>query len=100
MNEQITLITVNSAGNSFNRVTEKVKRTVFCTEDSISQREFFEATAQGLKAEIKVKLWTQDYNGEKIVEYGTDETGKPKEYKVYRTFKRFDITELYLASEG
>ena len=94
MNEQITLIAVTTEGDSFDCVTTKTAKTVFCAEESISQREFFEASVQGLKAELKLKLWTQDYNGEQTAEYNG------RHYHIYRTYKRFDMTEIYLASEG
>lgn len=94
MNEQIILIATTSEGNSFDRVVNEKKNTVFCTKHSVSQREFFDANSAGLKAELKFKLWTQDYNGELKAEYNG------KRYKVYRTYENFDTTEIYLASEG
>lgn len=100
MNEQVTLISITSSGNSFDRIETKNSNTVFCTEKSVGQKEFFDAEARGFKAEYQLDIWSQDYKGEKIAEYGTDEDGKPKQYKIYRTFKKGDMIELYLASEG
>lgn len=100
MNEQVTLISVTSSGNSFDRKETEIRNTVFCTEKNVGQKEFYEAEARGLKAEYQLEVWAQDYNGEKRAEYGTDEENKPKPYKIYRTFKKGDKFELYLASEG
>jgi len=100
MNEEVTLISISSDGDSFDRVKTERKNTVFCEEKSITQSEFFEASSRGLKAEYKLEIWTQDYNGEASAEYCTDKNGKPIRYQIYRTFKKNDITEIYLASEG
>lgn len=100
MNEEVTLIAVTSSGNSFDRKQTIIRNTVFCAEKSVGQKEFFSAEARGLKAEYQLDIWAQDYNGEETAEYGTDKDGKPKQYKIYRTFKKGDKLELYLASEG
>ena len=94
MNEQITLISSTTCGNGIKLKVTENKHIVFCAKESISQREFFEANAAGLKAELKLKLWKQDYNGEQIAEYDG------KRYKIYRTYEQFDVIEIYLASEG
>lgn len=100
MNEQVTLISIASEGDSFDRVTNESRNVVFCEEKSITQSEFFETSSRGLKAEHKLEIWSQDYNGETLAEYGVDKNGKPLKYQIYRTFKKHDITEIYLASEG
>lgn len=100
MNEQVTLVSVKSSGNSFDRIETKFRNTVFCTEKNVGQQEFFEAEARGVKAEYQLEIWAQDYNGEKIAEYGVDDSGKPKQYKIYRTFKKGDKLEIYLADGG
>lgn len=100
MNEQVTLISVDSSGNSFNRTENEHKNTIHCTEDNVGRREFFDAEAQGYKAEYKLIVWIFDYNGETTAEYGKDKNGKAKRYKIYRTHKLGDKLELYLADEG
>ena len=100
MNEQVTLITVVSSGNGFNRTETETRNTVFCTEADMGRREFFDAEASGIKAEYKLNVWSHEYNGETVVEYGTDKDGNPKRYKVYRTHNVGDEIELYLADEG
>lgn len=100
MNEQVTLISVTSSGNGFNRTEDEARNTIFCTEHDVSRREFFDAEANGIKAEYKLNVWSHEYNGETIAEYGTDEDGKAKRYKIYRTHGLGDEIELYLADEG
>lgn len=100
MNEQVTLISVTGSGNSFDRTKDIVRNLIFCTEKSVGQKEFYDADSRGLKAEYQLEIWAQDYNGETTAEYGVDENGKAKQYKIYRTFKKGDKLELYLASEG
>ncbi len=100
MNEQVTLISVDSEGNSFNRIETETRNTIFCTEHNVGRREFFDAEARGIKSECKLCVWSQEYNGETIAEYGVDKNGKPKRYKIYRTYKVGEEIELYLADEG
>ena len=100
MNEQVTLISVNTNGNGFNRTEQEDRRTVFCRESNIGRREFFDAEANGIKAECKLNVWYQEYKGETIAEYGVDKSGKAKRYKIYRTHKVGEEIELYLADEG
>lgn len=94
MNDQVTLITKNSTGNSFSRAETTEENTVWCVAESVTQREFFEATARGLKAEHKLIVWSQDYHGELQAVFGG------KMFQIYRTYRKYDRTELYLASEG
>lgn len=94
MQEQVTLITIASSGNSFNRTQNESKNTVFCTEHNVGRREFFDAEANGIKAEYKLNVWSHEYGGETIAEY------KNKRYKIYRTHTVGDEIELYLADEG
>lgn len=94
MNEQVTLISVISSGNSFNRTEKETRNTIFCTEYNVGSREFFSAEASGIKAEYKLNVWSHEYSGETIAEY------KNKRYKIYRTHTVGDEIELYLADEG
>ncbi len=100
MNEQVTLISVTSSGNSFNHTESEACNTIFCTEHNVGRREFFDAEASGIKAEYKLNVWAHEYNGETIAEYGVDADGKAKRYKIYRTHKVGDEIELYLSNEG
>ena len=72
------------------QIPERTKREVFAEIKSISQSEFFNAGQSGLKPEYKITVWTQEYNGERLVEYND------RIYTVYRTYIGKDRTELYL----
>ncbi len=100
MQEQVTLISKTSSGNSFNRIEKETSNTIFCTEHNVGRREFYDAESNGIKAEYKLNVWSHEYNGETIAEYGTDKNGEAKRYKIYRTHKVGDEIELYLADEG
>jgi len=100
MNEQVTLVSVVSSGNGFNRTENETRNTIFCTEHNVGRREFYDAEASGIKAGYKLNVWSHEYNGETIAEYGTDENGKAKKYKIYRTHTVGDEIEIYLADEG
>ncbi len=94
MQEQVTLITIVSSGNGFNRTEKETRKTIFCTEYNVGRREFFSAEASGIKAEYKLNVWSHEYGGETIAEY------KNNRYKIYRTHTVGDEIELYLADEG
>ena len=67
------------------------KREVFCTKESVSEKEFFEGSRNGFRPEMKFRMFSGDYNHEQIVEY----EGTP--YEVYRTYVRSDeMIELYV----
>lgn len=77
--------TVNEYGDTVQTFTE---RNVFAEVKSISQSEFYQAQATGLKPEIKFVIADfYDYQGEKILSYkpfGADET---EDYTVLRTYR-------------
>lgn len=86
--DKITLIaetdTVNEYGDT---VTTETERTIFAQVKSISQSEFYQAQAVGLKPEVKFVISDfADYQGEKKLKYapfgGTEEI-----YTVLRTFR-------------
>jgi hypothetical protein len=86
-----TQITEDDIGN---QIEQEVRKEVFCTVESISQTEFFQAAQNGLKAQLKVIMSEFDYSGETVVEY-------QKRYSVYRTFLRNDERiELYLTEKA
>ena len=56
---------------------------------SVTMSEFYEAGRNGLRPEFVFKMFLDDYNGEKLVEYNG------KRYEVYRTYMgRSDTIEL------
>lgn len=80
-----------NAGGFPNPATEQ-SRSVFCNKKSVGYSEFYKASQAGYKAELKIDLHTQDYEGETLVEI------EGKRYKVLRTYdsKGGEFTELTL----
>lgn len=86
--DKITLIaetdTVNEYGDT---VTTETERTIFAQFKSISQSEFYQAQAVGLKPEVKFVISDfADYQGEKKLKY-TPFGGTEEVYTVLRTFR-------------
>ena len=79
---EVDLLTIKNDVDDIGDVVETVTRnTIFCNEKSISQSEFYQAHAQGLKPQIKLVIKVSDYNKEQVVEY------EGVRYRVLRTFK-------------
>jgi SPP1 family predicted phage head-tail adaptor len=79
---EVDLLTIKNDVDDIGDVVETVTRnTIFCNEKSISQSEFYQAHAQGLKPQIKLVIKVADYNKEQVVEY------EGVRYRVLRTFK-------------
>lgn len=88
----ITLINTDTATtDSIGQIVETETTTdLFAEISSISQSEFMQAGQIGLKPEYKFKIWQDEYNNQKIVEYNG------LRYFVYRTFLAKDgRIELY-----
>ena len=78
------LIKVDVIGKdeNLNEITEKTETEVFVEERSVTCDEFYQASAQGLKPSVVLRLaYSMDYSGEELVEYDG------KTYTVIRTFK-------------
>lgn len=75
---------------------ERDERTVYCTVQSVGMREVYEATAHGLRPEIKIRLTHQfDYDGEPYCELNG------VQYEIIRTwFEETDGIELILQRRG
>ena len=69
------------------------EKKVFCNIKSIGQSEFYQAQVAGLKPEIKVEVKLQD-----ILDNATHFKIKDKIYKILRTYKLQDKTEITLTS--
>lgn len=75
--------------------SRETARQVFCSVQSVTASEFFEAGRNGLNPEYRFTVFFGDYNGEKIVEY------KGKRYGVYRTYQaKTDTLEIYVERKG
>ena len=76
-------------------VPKEVSREVFCRVGSISQNEWYAAGNAGLKAQLKLTLFSGDYQGEAIVELDG------VRYGVYRTYlAKHSQMELYLEQKA
>lgn len=58
------------------------EKEVFATVESVGQGEFFAAAQTGLKAEFKIVVWIDDYDGEVWVKI------QNRNYDIYRTYMR------------
>lgn len=95
-NEIIFLVaktsTTNNVGDS---IQTEVKEMRFAKLKSISQTEFYQAHANGLKPEIKFALPdVLDYDGQEEIIYNNFR------YKVLRTFKPEDSNEIEIVCYG
>jgi len=77
--------TVDSYGDTVQTFTE---RQVFAEVKSISQSEFYQAQATGLKPEIKFIIADfADYQNEKILSYKSFGADTAEDYTVLRTYR-------------
>lgn len=75
--------------------TVNTERRVFAELKSITQSEFYQAQATGLKPEIKFVLPDfLEYQGEKIVKYTEFGKTEPEYYTVLRTYRNNFQLEL------
>lgn len=84
------LIKTEEEKNSYgaNIISEKVNE-VFCNKKSIGQNESYQLSKLGFKGELKVEVWTVEYNDEELLEFNN------KKYKIQRVYHRDDEkTEL------
>lgn len=71
------------------------RREVFCTIGSVQQSEWFSAGRNGLKAQLRLKVFADDYAGETMVEVDG------VRYEIYRTYLGDNSKmELYLKKAG
>lgn len=86
-----TVQTVDSYGDL---VITETARQVFCRVESIGMKEFYQASATGLKPEIKFTLADYlDYQGERLVQYDGHR------YQVLRTYRAGQELELTCYTE-
>lgn len=90
MNELIKLITVTETTDRYGRtVTTEASKELFAAVRSITQSEFYQAQAVGLKPEYKFVIADYlEYNNEKIVEYNGIR------YSVKRTYRTGNQLEI------
>lgn len=90
----IELITVTTTKNAMGDIVEsKSYRKTFARKKSISQSEFHQAMAHGMKPEIMFVVWTREYKGEQSLKYNE------KEYNIYHTYEP-NSEEIELKCQG
>lgn len=77
------------------KVPVETKREIFCEVCSVQQSEWFSAGQKGLKAQLVLKVFPDDYAGESLIEVDGIR------YGIYRTYltKNYKL-ELYLEKKG
>ena len=95
-NDIITLVAEEISPDEFgDMAVMETTREVFAQLKSITQTEFYQAQASGLKPEVKFLLADYlDYHGELIVRYAPYELDKVLEYTVLRTYRDGNGLEL------
>lgn len=89
MDDVITLLTVEVTEDEHANQVETVtgERQVFCTVDTVTRSEFYQAAQNDLHPELVVTLsHFMDYRGEKLFRH-TDWTGAERTYEVLRTYR-------------
>lgn len=94
-NEVIYLIDYKQSVDEYGDLsTEKTERMVFAKLDSVTQSEFYQAQATGLRPEIKFTIADfLDYSAEKHLRYEPF-NGESEFYQIIRTFRKNTSLEL------
>lgn len=83
----IYLITSSKVVNEIGDIiSSEIKRKVYCDVNSIRQSEFYQAQANGFKAELSVLLRNFEYKNEEIAELDS------VRYKILRSYDKKDGT--------
>lgn len=92
----VTLISTTYRTDSISqRIPVEQRREVPCQVDGIRQSEWYSAGKQGLKPQLMVMVFDDDYQGEIIAEVDG------VRYGIYRTYPaKHGKTELYLEKKG
>lgn len=93
----VTLISTSAIRDSEGRLTGECtkERNVYATCKSVRQSEFFSAGQSGIRPELELEVWAEEYEGETIVELDGER------YTIYRSYSMpgGDKTELYLTKK-
>ena len=90
MDEVLTLIQQTQGVDEYgDPVPSETFRVVLCREESIGQAEFYQAHANGLKAEIKLVIADYlDYQGEQLLRYTPLGHTEEQLFRVLRTYRK------------
>lgn len=96
MDEILTLIQQTRGSDEYgDPVITETTRVLLCREASIGQSEFYQAHANGLKAELKLIIADYlDYNGEQLLRYTPLGQSKENTYRILRTYRNGQELEL------
>ena len=100
--QPIKLISVTKTGNQYGDFVETTsEREVFAEIKSISQSEFYQAKALGMKPEIKLVLADYlEYQGETKLKYQSYGESEEHEYTIIRTFRKGNELEIVCKRGG
>lgn len=73
--------------------SNRTKREVFCKAGGVYEKEFFDAYQSGIKAQLKLIIFFDDYQNEMLVDF------EGEIYSVYRKYRSGDELELYLRKD-
>ena len=95
-NSIIKLIKETSTVDEYgDKVVTTSERTIFAELKSIGQTEFYQATANGFKPELKFVIADYlDYQGEKQLKYQEFNSDKEETYEVIRTYRNGTSLEI------
>ena len=81
----IDLITETASAHGVHQAVTETARTVYCTVQSVSRSEFYNALNAGVQPEYVFKLaLAEDYQGERVVRY------KGQKFRIIRTYMTSD----------
>ena len=81
----IDLITETASAHGVHQAVTETARTVYCTVQSVSRSEFYNALNAGVQPEyVFVLALAEDYQGERVVRY------KGQKFRVVRTYMTAD----------
>lgn len=94
-NEVITLVNENKQVNEYgDLVITETERTIFADLKSVTQTEFYQAQAVGIKAEIKFVIADfLDYRNEQKIKY-TPYNASEELFTVVRTYRKGNQLEI------
>lgn len=92
MRTEITLIALTPEPDDIGQqIMSETSRTVLGDSRNVSMSEWTNAQQLGLSAEYEVRVFSADYQGERLADY------QGKRYRIYRTYRAGMHTELYLS---
>ena len=90
---EVTLISTTYEQDDIGQpVATETERTIMCEINSIGRSEWIAAEQRDMESAIMLRVFSAEYNGEKIAKFCG------KRYEVYRIYKIGEATEIYLGT--